>query len=115
MKTSITTLGIAIALALSAGAAPAAETAGFASYLDVIHMADTNSDGMLTHDEVMGFSSPDAVGFQPFMVDHWAAFDTDGDGMVSMDEIDAGMKAQNMTDKDMLRMFFENTGFQPPK
>jgi len=113
MKTFTSTLCVAIALALSAGTSAAGESAGFASYLDVIHMADSNSDGMLTNDEVMGFHSPDAVGFQPFMVDHWAAFDADGDGMVSMEEIDAGMKAQGMTDKDMLRMFFENTGFQP--
>jgi hypothetical protein len=112
MKTQIA----AIALALAAGSALAGETAGFASWLDTVHKADRNSDGMLTPTEI-AYYDPGAheAGFRPFMVDHFAAWDFDGDGMVSMDEIKKGMDKAGMTDKDMSRAFFETVGFQPPR
>ena len=93
-----------------------ASAQGFQSWIEIAHMADKNTDGMISPSEVMYFEhSKEAAGFQPFMVDHFAAFDTNGDGQVSMEEIEAGMKAQNMTDDDMLRAFFEMQGFQPPR
>jgi len=114
MKT--TTLAVSLTLALAVSAALAGETAGFASWLDTVHKADKNSDGMLTPTEIM-YYDPEAheAGFRPFMVDHFAAWDFDGDGMVSMDEISKGMTAAGMTDKDMSRAFFEMVGFQPPR
>ena len=111
MKSFLTFLGIALISISSTVSA-----AGFQSWIEVAHMADTNSDGKISPTEVMYFEhSKEAVGFQPFMVNHFAAFDTNGDGEVSMEEIEAGMKKQDMSDKDMLRAFFEMQGFQPPK
>lgn len=112
MKTRI----LALSLALAAGGAFAGDTAGFASWLDTVHKADKNSDGMLTPTEIM-YYDPEAheAGFRPFMVDHFAAWDFDGDGMVSMDEIHQGMEKAGMTDKDMSKAFFEMVGFQPPR
>lgn len=99
-----------LAVSLLTGAVSAA---GFQDWVNVVHMADKNGDGMVSHDEVMDFHDAKAVGFQPFMVDHWKDLDTNGDGMVSMDEIKVAMKKLKMTDKDMLKAFFEKQGFQP--
>ena len=113
MKTKVV---VAALLVLATGGALAAESAGFTGWIEVIHAADKNGDGMLTPTEVMYYdSSSHEAGFRPFMVDHFAAWDFDNDGMVSMDEIHKGMEAASMTDKDMDRAFFEMTGFQPPR
>ncbi len=101
-----------LAMSLVAGTALGA---GFQDWVNVVHMADTNGDSMVSHQEVMDFHDADAPGFQPFMIDHWKELDTNGDGMVSMDEIKAAMRKLNMTDKDMLKAFFEKQGFQPPR
>ena len=112
MKTRI----MALALALVAGGAYAGEQAGFAAWLDTVHKADRNGDGMLTPSEVVYYdATAHEAGFRPFMVDHFAAWDYDGDGMVSMDEIKKGMDEAGMTDKDMSRAFFQTVGFQPPR
>jgi hypothetical protein len=112
MKTRI----LAVSLILAANGALAGESAGFASWLETVHKADKNSDGMLTPTEVMYYdATAHEAGFRPFMVDHFAAWDFNGDGMVSMDEISQGMKKAGMTDKDMSRAFFESVGFQPPR
>ena len=110
------TLIVAASLILAASGASAADTAGFASWLETVHKADKNADGMLTPTEIM-YYDPTAheAGFRPFMVDHFAAWDFNSDGMVSMAEISEGMKKASMTDKDMERAFFESVGFQPPK
>jgi len=107
---------LAILLALAAGSVLAAGSAGFTGWVETIHNADKNGDGMLTPTEVMYYdASAHEAGFRPFMVDHFAAWDFDSDGMVSMDEIHRGMEQAKMTDKDMDRAFFEMTGFQPPR
>jgi hypothetical protein len=105
---------LAIVLALVAGGALAAESAGFTGWVETIHNADKNGDGMLTPTEVMYYNpSAHEAGFRPFMVNHFADWDFDNDGMVSMDEIHRGMEQANMTDKDMDKAFFESVGFQP--
>ena len=101
-----------LAMTMLAGTASAA---GLQDWVNVVHMADTNGDGMVSHSEVMDFHDAKAPGFQPFMINHWKELDTNGDGMVSMDEIKVAMKTLNMTDKDMLKAFFEKQGFQPPR
>jgi len=107
---------IAATLFLASSGALAAESAGFTGWIEVIHAADKNSDGMLTPAEVMYYDATShEAGFRPFMVDHFAAWDFDNDGMVSMDEIHQGMEKAAMTDKDMDREFFEMVGFQPPR
>ena len=101
-------------LLVSSSAFP--QAAGFLEWIDVVNKADMNKDGMVSAHEIMMYDPATAeVGFRPFMVDHFAAFDSNGDGMLTMDEIKAGMVKANMTDKDMSRAFFETVGFQPPK
>lgn len=93
-----------------------AEAAGFLEWVAVVNKADLDKDGMVSAHEIMMYDpAVEEVGFRPFMVDHFAAFDSNGDGMLTMDEIKAGMVKANMTDKDMSRAFFETVGFQPPK
>jgi hypothetical protein len=93
-----------------------AQAAGFLEWVEVVNKADVNHDGMVSAHEVMMYDpTSHEAGFRPFMVDHFIAFDTNGDGMLTMDEIKAGMAKANMTDKDMSRAFFETVGFQPPK
>lgn len=92
----------------------AAESAGFTGWVETIHRADKNQDGMLTPTEIMYYDPQShEAGFRPFMVDHFAAWDFNHDSMVDMDEIHKGMEAAKMTDKDMERAFFEMVGFQP--
>jgi hypothetical protein len=111
MKTRI----LAVSLVLAASGAFGAETAGFAAWLETVHKADKNADGMLTPSEVMYYNPADhEIGFRPFMVDHFAAWDFNDDGMVSMEEIDAGRKKAAMSDDDMTKSF-QSVGFQLPK
>lgn len=107
---------LAILMAVAGGSALAAGSAGFAGWVETIHKADKNDDGMLTPTEVMYYDPASSeVGFRPFMVDHFAAWDFNGDGMVSMEEIHKGMENARMTDEDMDRAFIEGTGFHPPR
>jgi len=93
-----------------------AQAAGFLEWVDVVNKADVNKDGMVSAHEVMMYDPMShEAGVRPFMVDHFIAFDTNADGMLTMDEIKAGMVKASMTDKDMSRAFFETVGFQPPK
>ncbi|MBI2994272.1 MAG: hypothetical protein HYY48_08885 [Gammaproteobacteria bacterium] len=107
---------VALLLGLVSAGGYAAEAEGFLKWVDTIHNADMNKDGMVSAHEIMMYNPKEAeVGFRPFMVDHFAAWDADGDGNITMDEIHNGMVKANMTDKDMSRAFFEMTGFQPPR
>ena len=88
--------------------------AGFMPWTDVMKMADADDDGMLTPREVMYFEGREAhAGFQPFMVDHFKDFDTNGDGMVSSDELTAAKAKLGMSDEEMSKAFFERQGFMP--
>ena len=107
---------VALLLGLVSFGVYAAEAAGALKWIDTIHNADMNHDGMVSAHEIMMYSPKDAeIGFRPFMVDHFAAWDSNGDGNITMDEIHNGMVSAKMADKDMDRAFFEMTGFQPPK
>jgi len=102
-------------LAVSSGAL-AADSAGVTGWIETIHRADKNADGMITPTEIMYYDAMShEAGFRPFMVDHFAAWDFNGDQMIDMDELKKGMEKASMTDKDMDRAFFEMTGFQPPR
>ncbi|MEQ8661745.1 MAG: hypothetical protein RLW62_13105 [Gammaproteobacteria bacterium] len=104
----ITVLAAALAVGASASAA------GFMPWTDVMKMADTDKDGMLTPHEVVYFKGNDShTGFRPFMVDHFADFDTDGDGMVSAGELAAAKTKLGMSDEEMSKAFFERQGFMP--
>lgn len=107
---------IAATLLAVSGMALAADSAGFTGWVETIHRADANQDGMITPTEIAMYD-PQAheAGFRPFMIDHFAAWDFNHDMMVDMDELKKGMAAAKMTDKDMERAFFEMVGFQPPR
>jgi len=106
-------MGIAV-LGLGLLVGNVANAEGFMPWTDVMKMADTDKDGMLTPREVMYFEGSDShVGFQPFMVDHFKDFDTDGDGMVSAAELAAAKDKLGMSDDDMSKAFFERQGFMP--
>lgn len=107
---------IAATLLAVSGAAAAAESAGFTGWVETIHHADANRDGMITPTEIAMYD-PEAheAGFRPFMIDHFAAWDFNHDMMVDMGEIRKGMEIAKMSDKDMERAFFEMVGFQPPR
>ena len=47
------------------------------------------------------------------MVDHFKDFDTNGDGMVSSDELTAAKAKLGMSDEEMSKAFFERQGFMP--
>jgi hypothetical protein len=104
----------ACVLAFTMGSTQFAAAEGFMPWTDVMKMADSDKDGMLTPKEVMYFKSADThSGFRPFMVDHFADFDTDGDGMVSEGEMKAAVERLGMSDADMSKAFFESQGFMP--
>ena len=64
--------------------------------------------------EVMYFEGrKEAVGFQPFMVDHFEDFDADRDGMVSMAEAKPGLAMLGMSDDESSEAFFKRQGFMP--
>lgn len=102
-------------MAVSSGVL-AADSAGFTGWVETIHRADSNQDGMITPTEIAMYDpTAHEAGFRPFMIDHFAAWDFNHDMMVDMAEIKKGMEAASMTDKDMERAFFEMVGFQPPR
>ncbi len=108
--------GIHVVVATLALSSQIVSAQGFMPWTDVLKMADTDGDGMVNPKEVMYFEAADRhYGFQPFMADHFKDFDTDKDGMVSMEEAKAGMKALEMSDEDMSRMFHQKAGFMPGK
>ncbi len=88
---------------------------GFMPWTDVVMMADTNHDGMMTMEEVKKFNAADHfVGFQPFMIDHYKDLDTNNDGMVSMAEVKMFAKNQmHWSDPEISEMFYKGVGFMP--
>ncbi|MEM7540635.1 MAG: hypothetical protein AAF384_03505 [Pseudomonadota bacterium] len=101
-----------LALGVVAGASA---QSGFMPWTDVVMMADTNDDGMMTEDEVKKFMAADHfVGFQPFMKDHFKNLDANGDGMVSMAEVKMFAKNQmQWSDPQISEMFYKGQGFMP--
>lgn len=105
MKTTL----IAAALSFAAGAASAQ---GFMPWTDVMKMYDANQDGGISMDEAKDHKLGESfVGFQPFMVDHFAELDANGDSVVMQDELAAMMQSKQWTDKQMVNQFYKNTGF----
>ena len=89
---------------------------GFMPWSHALNQADSNGDGGLSMEEVMDHKLGEGfVGFQPWMQDHFAKCDSSGDGIVMMDELNACKKAMGMSDAELDRAFFENTGFMPGK
>ena len=106
----MTTLVTAGLLFISFGAL----AAGFQPWTEVLESADTDHDGKVSPSEVVFFEASDHFkGFQPFMADHFQDFDSDGDGLVSLDECRSGMKSLNMTDDEVSEAFYTDFGFQP--
>jgi hypothetical protein len=111
---------VAMALAVIASTAFAAGETGFMPFkqwrTDIWNAYDENKDGALTMEEVKSMDrvlGQDFIGFQPFMVDHFAELDANGDGKVDQDELSKMMVAKEWTDKDMVNQFYKDTGFMP--
>ncbi len=85
--------------------------AGFRPWIEVAHDADVNADGILTPREIMQ-AEVNAPGFRPFLVEHFMQLDTNGDGMLSMDEIKAGTRRMGMSDKETSKMFFHKAVYE---
>lgn len=101
----------ALSLALVAAGAHAE---GFMPWTKVLEMADTDGDGMVSAKEIMYFDAADHyVGFQPFMTSHFRDFDTNGDGMVTMEESKAAVARLGMSEAEMSEAFFKQQGFMP--
>lgn len=84
---------------------------GFRPWTELAHDADLNADGMLTPKEVM-HADVDAPGFRPFLAQHFMDLDTDGNGMLSMQEIKTGTKQMGMTEKETSVMFFHRAVYK---
>lgn len=97
---------------LFAGATQLAAAAGFMPWNDVLKMYDANTDGGVSMLEAKNIQlGGKFVGFQPFMVDHFAELDANKDGMISKEELRAMMTTKQWTDKQMVNQFYKNTGF----
>lgn len=87
---------------------------GFMPWTDAVAKADANGDGGVSMEEAKTHKlGEDFVGFQPFMVDHFADLDANKDGMVTVDELKSMMATKQWTDKQMVDQFYKNTGFMP--
>ena len=81
-----------ILLAMAVAAAGFANADGFMPWTDAVAKADANGDGGVSMEEAKTHKlGQDFVGFQPFMVDHFADLDANKDGMVTVDEMKAMM------------------------
>lgn len=75
----------------------------------ILMSADTNSDGQVDMMEVMNFSDPlGSPGFKPFLAYNFKEMDTDGDGMVSSEEVKKHCSDMGLSDADILAMFRKN-------
>jgi Ca2+-binding EF-hand superfamily protein len=92
-------------LLLSAGFVHAQD--GDPPWRAVVASADADNDGEVSMDEVKEFPhNREFLGFQAFMADHFIAFDQDGDGNLSADELRAGIAHIGMNDEQV------NNGFR---
>jgi len=99
---------------LLAGVIVGASADGFAPWTDVMKMADTNNDQVLSPTEVMEFQfAQDYPGFQPFIATHFQQLDANGDGMITFEEAHAQMQVLGMQDDAMNKAFTVGTGFMP--
>jgi len=77
-------------------------------------MADQDADSRLSPSEIVAFGERDHyTGFQPFMADHFAKFDFNGDGYLSFDECRKGMKQAGYSDEQVVAEFKRDHGFRP--
>lgn len=92
----------------------AVSAAGFMPWTDVMMGADADGNGAISMSEVKNYKLGSRfVGFQPFMVDHFAELDTDGDGQISMYELKKGTMDMDMTDSEVSTGFYRGFGFMP--
>jgi hypothetical protein len=101
-------------LAFSVLFAAAASAEGFMPWTEIMAKYDANFDGGVSMEEAKNHTlGQNFVGFQPFMVDHFAELDSNGDKMIDAVELAKMKQAMKWTDKDMVNQFYKNTGFMP--
>jgi hypothetical protein len=100
----------ALALALACGAALAtpaqAGEAGFMPWTDILMMADTNKDGMVTMPEVMTYEDKRYEGFMPWMGKNFNSVDLNEDGMVTMYEMKKYLMDHDMDERDLTLIWY---------
>jgi hypothetical protein len=81
-------------------------------WLQVINQADTDADGSVSMNEVKEYAHNDEyVGFQAFMADHFITLDTNEDGMVSLEELRAGLMRLGISDDEVSEGFAKGFAF----
>ncbi len=87
---------------------------GFMPWTDIMKGADADADGMLSMPEVKDYQLGSRfTGFQPWMTDHFAELDADGNGLVTTAELAAGMKSMSMTGDQVSEAWTKGLGFMP--
>jgi Ca2+-binding EF-hand superfamily protein len=107
-------LNAVVASVLVAATVGAAQAENFMPWTDIMKLADSNKDQIVSPAEVMMFKFADQYpGFQPFIATHFMNFDADKDGMITFDEFHAQMGSLKMDDDAMNRAFSIGSGFMP--
>lgn len=101
-------------LAVLAACGGAASAQGFMPWIDIMRGADADASGAVSMEEVEAYRLGSRFqGFQPWMSDHFADLDTDGDGEVSVAELEAGTRRMGMDGAALSRAWTEGLGFMP--
>jgi len=86
----------------------------FMPWTEVMKRADTDTDGVVSMNEVKEFShTKEFIGFQPFMADHFMDLDTNSDDMISNEELKTGIMKLGMTEDEVSKGFQEGFSFMP--
>lgn len=87
---------------------------GFMPWTDIMKGADADTDGMLSMAEVKDYQLGSRfTGFQPWMSDHFAELDADGNGLVTAAELEAGMHKMGMSGEQVSEAWTTGLGFMP--
>lgn len=104
-------IGTALALLFSAGAMAAKP---FLSWTEAILQADKDRSESISMKEVTEFQANDRYpGFRPFMSQNFTTLDANGDGVLTMEEFEAGTKSMGMSDEQVSDSFIKGLDFMP--
>jgi hypothetical protein len=107
MTKRILTVALAAFGAVMSMSAQAAE--GFMPWTDVIKMANANRDVGVTMAEATALSEREQQfsGFAPWVEQYLPKIDTNGDFMISMEEMERWMIANHVTDKELVKAWYK--------
>ncbi|MGV0005459.1 MAG: hypothetical protein ACNYPG_02330 [Candidatus Porifericomitaceae bacterium WSBS_2022_MAG_OTU9] len=91
-----------------------AQEGGFMPWTDVMMEADADGSGGVSMAEIKSYRLGKRFqGFQPWMSDHFAELDTNGDGEVNLTELKKGTMEMEMGDAEVSSGFYRGFGFMP--